>query len=292
MSISFNEGKFFRTENGQGEELTETYLLNADKKKIHLIKQSDAVKKHKDNFNALLEKVESLKKEGILNESFSKALDIYQTEDLKGKQIEKYIPILFMGKIVVCKTPIEALFLRIFGGKKDCVRDLFKKYVESKTFEEGRLKILKQQKPIEATIARIQSDIKVVNLFSANGEDYRFNSALAKLNNKLDELNEVKRTQSRVAQSSSTAYGFSITQQTPYDDESTSIDDLKSGESDRFRSDSEDDDIGSDSGESDRFSSVSEDDGISSDSGEDGDISSDSEDDDDFNIFGPPDEDE
>lgn len=99
MSIRFNEGKFFLTENGKSKELTETYLLDVDKNKIHLIKQSDAVKGHKDVFNRVLERVELLKKEGILNQSFSKALDIYETEGLKGKKIEKYIPILFMEKL-------------------------------------------------------------------------------------------------------------------------------------------------------------------------------------------------
>jgi hypothetical protein len=275
MSISFNDGKFFLTENGQREELTETYLLGAGKKKIHLIKQSNVVKGHKDDFNTLLKKVESLKKERILNQSFSKALDIYETGHLRGKEIGKYIPILFMGKIVVCKTAIEALFLRIFGGKKDCVRDLFKKYVTSKTFEEGRLKVLEQQKPIEAAIARIKSDIKVVTLFNANGEDDRFNNALEKLNKKLDKLNSEKNTLSTVSEAKNTAFGFSV-QQTDYDDDdddSSSIDSFKSSRSSRIPSEIEDD----------------------SESDNDGDIKTNSsivEDDDDFDIFGPPDEDE
>jgi|GEM_PF-4593019 len=113
--------------------------LKEDKKEF---KKLDLVAKRLNSteWDKLLKAANKAQKEAFTAKSISKALTTFQEDRTKGKDVKNYSMVMVGDKVIVCKSGVHSLFLRIIGGRLNKAEEALKKYInENKYYNEMRL---------------------------------------------------------------------------------------------------------------------------------------------------------
>jgi hypothetical protein len=167
--------------------------LKKDKKNFKKL-DLEAKKLNSTEWDKLLKAAKKAQKEAFTANSISKALTTFQEDRTKGKDVKNYSMVMVGDKVIVCKSGVHSLFLRIFGGRLNKAEAAVKEYINTpNNYEEIRLndvtRLIKGSKDdfetFESEISKMINDYYTIcKIEGKQGEESK------KIKEKTDELLE------------------------------------------------------------------------------------------------------